>query len=160
MRKLAMSLFAPALLLVAACGRSEKKLDEALSNDLALASSVQPYQPQQFVSPYEQQYGQQPYYGQYQPQTYGQYSQYPVRAPQRVVQRAPMPVRRTSSAGRVVTRSEPIRHTKRDAAIGAAAGAVLGAATSRDRVKGGLIGAAAGAVLGGIVGHTVDVEKP
>jgi outer membrane lipoprotein SlyB len=57
-------------------------------------------------------------------------------------------------------RPEPIRNTKRDAVIGAAAGAVLGATVSRDKVKGGIIGAAAGAVLGGIIGHTIDVKKP
>jgi uncharacterized protein YcfJ len=36
----------------------------------------------------------------------------------------------------------------------------LGAAVSRDRVKGAVIGAVAGGVLGGIIGHTVDVKHP
>ena len=90
MRKIAMALLAPALLVAAACGKPDNKIDDALSNDLALAASVQPYQPQQFVSPYEQQYGPQPYYGQYQQAPQGGY--YPVRAPQPVAQRAPMPV--------------------------------------------------------------------
>jgi hypothetical protein len=35
---------------------------------------------------------------------------------------------------------------------------VIGAVSSRDKVKGGLIGAAAGGILGGIIGHTVDVQ--
>jgi hypothetical protein len=57
-------------------------------------------------------------------------------------------------------RREPIRNTRRDAAIGAVAGGVLGAVTSRDKVKGAVIGAVAGGVLGGIIGHTVDVKQP
>jgi hypothetical protein len=89
------------------------------------------------------------------------------------VARAPYPTstaRRSSSSG--VSRStgssgtysrqpaEPVRNTKRDAVIGAAAGAVLGATTSRDKLKGAVIGAAAGGILGGIIGHTVDVKNP
>jgi hypothetical protein len=52
-----------------------------------------------------------------------------------------------------------VKNTKRDAAIGAAAGAIIGAATSRDKVKGGIIGAAAGGILGGVIGNNVDVKK-
>jgi hypothetical protein len=52
-----------------------------------------------------------------------------------------------------------VKHTKRDAAIGAGAGAVIGAVTSRDKVKGGLIGAAAGAILGGVIGNNVDITR-
>jgi uncharacterized protein YcfJ len=83
--------------------------------------------------------------------------------PQQVVYRAPAPapaptVRRASTAGRVATRSEPIRHTKRDAIIGAAAGAVLGQAIGKD-TKSTVIGAVAGGVLGGVIGHTIDVKR-
>ena len=53
-RSLTMALV-PALALLAACGRKDDTaLDDSLRNDLALASSVQPYQQQQFVSPMEQ----------------------------------------------------------------------------------------------------------
>ena len=157
MRKIAMSLLAPALLVAAACGKDDKKIDDALSNDLALAASVQPYQPQQFVSPYEQGYAPQPY-GQYQqaPVGYGYPQQ--VRYPQPVAQRAPMPVRRTSTATST-RRAEPVRNTKRDAVIGAVAGAAIGQAIGKD-TKGTLIGAGIGAVLGGVVGHTIDVKQP
>jgi len=48
------------------------------------------------------------------------------------------------------------KHTKRDAAIGAAAGAIIGATTSKDKVKGAVIGGAAGAILGGVIGNNVD----
>jgi outer membrane lipoprotein SlyB len=48
------------------------------------------------------------------------------------------------------------KHTKRDAAIGGAAGAIIGAATSKDKVKGAVIGGAAGAILGGVIGNNVD----
>src|SRR5690348_17058111 len=50
----------------------------------------------------------------------------------------------TSSSGAVSTAPAPASHTvvvkntKRDAAIGAAAGAIIGATTSRDKVKGGI----------------------
>ena len=73
--------------------------------------------------------------------------------------------RRSSSSGtysgastarqpRVVT----VRHTKRDAAIGAATGAAIGAvaAGSGNRIKGAVIGGVAGGVAGAIIGHTID----
>ena len=146
-----------AIVLAAACSRNDDaKLDDALSKDLALASQVQPYQ-QQFVSPMEQQYGQ---YGQ--PAMYQTVQRPGYYQPQPVYQ-APAPVVRrtsTSSASRTGTSTarQPVRHTGRDAAIGAAAGTVIGVVTSRDKVKGGVVGAAAGAVIGGIIGHTVDVQ--
>ena len=51
------------------------------------------------------------------------------------------------------------KNTKRDAAIGAAAGGIIGATTSRNKVKGGVIGAAVGGILGGVIGNNVDVKK-
>ena len=78
MRNSVKMLVVPALVLAAACGRDDKPIDEALRNDLSLASSMQPYQPQQFVSPMELGYGGYGY-GQYaQPQPNGYY--YPQRA--------------------------------------------------------------------------------
>jgi len=82
----------------------------------------------------------------------------------RTVYRAP--VRRTSStrssSGTVYSASAPapveVKHTKRDAAIGAGAGAVLGAVTGHG-VKGAIIGGAAGAILGGVIGNNVDKTK-
>ena len=49
--------------------------------------------------------------------------------------------------------------SKRDAAIGAGAGAVIGAVTSKNKVKGAIIGGAAGAILGGVIGNNVDKTK-
>jgi len=155
----------PAAVLAAACGRGDSRADDALKNDLALASQAQPYMPQQFTSPSEMGYAYNPYTGQFQPITPQPY--YP-QAPAPVVQRVatrPATVHRTSSSassGSHVVYQEPRvvkRNTKRDAAIGAAAGAVIGATTSRDRLKGAVIGGVAGGVLGGIIGHTVDVER-
>src|SRR5215467_2716289 len=75
--------------------------------------------------------------------------------------RASSGVSRSGSSGTYSRQpAEPVRNTKRDAVIGAAAGAVLGASTSRDKLKGAIIGAAAGGILGGIIGHTVDVKNP
>jgi hypothetical protein len=153
----------PAAMLAAACGRDSSKTDDALRNDLALASQAQPYNPQQFTSPTEMGYAYNPYTGQFQPVPQGMYPQAQAPVVQRVSTRPAATTRRTSSAGtRVVytERPEPIRNTKRDAVIGAAAGAAIGAVTSRDKLKGAVIGAVAGGVLGGIIGHTVDVQRP
>lgn len=82
------------------------------------------------------------------------------------------PVRRTSSTRRASSgtytpapapapvRTEKVTHVGRDAAIGAAGGAVIGAIAggSRHRVRGAIIGGAAGAVLGGVIGATIDTE--
>lgn len=162
------------LALVGACGRgSDSHQDDALKNDLALAAQAQSYTPSQFTSPSEQQLGA--------TAAAPRYANAP-RAPQQVY-RSPAPVRR-APARRTASRTrrsgggdgandgsygsypsvpndppEPQRNTKRDAVIGAAAGAVIGATTSRDRVKGGIIGAAAGGILGGIIGHTIDVKR-
>jgi hypothetical protein len=171
MRKLGMIAPLAALAVLGACSRgNDARPDDALKNDLALAAQAQPYQAQQFVSPTEQ-----PYAGYTTPQQYNAMATYPapvMRAP------APAPVRRTtttarrsssssrgSSSGTYYPAPAPaprpvIKHTKRDAAIGAGAGAVIGAVTSRDKIKGGLIGAAAGAILGGVIGNNVDVQRP
>jgi hypothetical protein len=162
MTKIAMSVSLAALALIGACSRgNDARPDDALKNDLALAAQAQPYQAQQFVSPAEQQYG----------ANAQQYNAGLTRAP---AMRAPAPVyrapaRRTSS--RSSSRSSGgysypaaerpvVKHTHRDAAIGAAAGAIIGATTSRDKLKGGLIGAAAGGILGAVIGNNVDVQRP
>ena len=143
----------PAVALAAACGgndRAEPPLDSGLSNDLALAASAQQYPPAQFMSPMEMGYATPVGYGNapygYTPQ--GVAVRQPVQA--QPVYRAPAPVARRAPAPAPV--GEPVRNTKRDA--------VIGATTSRDKVKGAIIGAAAGGLLGGIIGHTVDVKQP
>src|SRR5688572_4760805 len=150
----------PVVAVLAACGgqSDSERLDEALTRDLALAASMQ-YPQQQFMSPMEMGYAQP--YGQPQQQLYDQYGRpvYAQPVAQQAIYRAPAPARPTStraSAGTTVRR-EPVRHTKRDALIGATAGAVIGSVISKD-VKGALIGAAAGGLLGGVVGHTIDVQ--
>jgi hypothetical protein len=145
-------LLAPVAILGAACGKNTPD-DAALKNDLALASQQQ-LMPQ-VMSPTEQGLAANPYTTPVQ------------RAPARVA-----PARTTTAARRTTARStapvysEPapqptrvVKNTKRDAAIGAAAGAIIGATTSRDKVKGGLIGAAAGGILGAVIGNNVDVKK-
>ncbi|HEY2376887.1 MAG TPA: YMGG-like glycine zipper-containing protein [Gemmatimonadaceae bacterium] len=157
-----------AISLVACGGSKGSAADDALKNDLNLASQVQAYQPQQFMSPTEQ--GMNPYAAN--PNGYPT-ANAPYGYPQQVqtVARSPYPaatrrsstgVSRSSGSSGTYSRqpAEPVRNTKRDAVIGAAAGAVLGAGTSRDKLKGAIIGAAAGGILGGIIGHTVDVKNP
>ena len=173
----------PAVALAAACGGrgEEPRVDDALRNDLALATQAQQYRPQQFVSPMEQgyaayagqPYGQpgyapQPMYAGYAAGPY--YSAQPAPAPrtvERVVYRE-----RAASSGRSggystagvyapAPRQTVKKNTKRDAAIGAVAGAAIGVATSSraDRLKGGLLGAVAGGALGAVIGNNVDVQR-
>ena len=154
---------------LAACGRdASPTVDEALRRDLSLASSVGAYPSQQYVSPEEQglsaghapqpRYAPQPYY-QPRPQQVV-YRQAP-RA--RVVRRAPA----APSGGQVYGDdgahggAEPVvKNTRRDAIIGAAAGAAIGVASSRNTLKGAIIGAAAGGLLGAVVGEKIDVRRP
>ena len=159
MRKSKLILLVPAAMLAAACGRSSTPaVDDALKNDLALASQAQAYNPQQFVSPTEAGYAAQPYG--YAPQAVQAVARQPVYT---------APVRRTSTVRRSSGSSSggyypapaptrTVKHTTRDAAIGAGAGAVIGAMSSRDKIKGGLIGAAVGGILGGVIGNNVDVQ--
>src|SRR4051812_11474791 len=145
MKNSKMLVLVPAAAIAAACGRNQSPADDALKNDLALAAQAQPYNPQQFASPTELGYAYNPATGQYQP-----VPQLQAAAPQQPVYRTvsrPATTRRASTSSsssrssgtRVVYQPapEPVRHTKRDAAIGAAAGAVIGATTSRDKMKGG-----------------------
>jgi hypothetical protein len=160
MRQIMTFMLVPVLALTAACGRDDSaQIDEALRNDLALASSMQPYQPQQFVSPMEQGYAGYQGYAPMQPQQYNAGYYNPAPAP-----RAQTP-RRVSTAG-TYSRPAPapaptrvVKHTKRDAIIGAAAGAAIGAVTSSDKLKGAVIGAAAGGLLGAVIGNNVDKKR-
>ena len=144
-------LLAPIAVLGVACGKTAT--DDALKNDLALASQAQQFTPQQLMSPTEQGYAANPY------TTPVQRIQAVSRTPAQTVRRRST---RSSSSSRVIYEPAPqqtVKHTQRDAAIGAATGAVIGAVTSRDKVRGGLIGAAAGAILGGVIGNNVDITR-
>lgn len=160
-----------AVVALAACQKAETpRLDEALRNDLSLASQAQPYQPQMYVSPEEQGnlYGAQPgYYPQprYAPQGY-----YPPQMTRVVYRQAPPPriIRRSPAGGAVYGSSGSVygggdgvvKNTKRDAIIGAAAGAAIGVASTRNTLKGAIMGAAAGGLLGAIIGEKIDVRRP
>jgi uncharacterized membrane protein len=52
-----------------------------------------------------------------------------------------------------------VKNTKRDAIIGAVAGAAIGAVTSGDKLKGAVIGAAAGGIIGAVIGNNVDKKR-
>lgn len=162
MRHLNSLVFVTMATLSVACGRSRSPaMDEALKSDLALASQAQGYNPQQFVSPTEAGYAAQP---QLAPRTLQTSARQPSTATRRT---STAPRRSTGSSsgqsGGYYPAPEPHttieKNTGRDAAIGAAAGAILGASSSRDKVKGGIIGAAAGGILGAVIGNNVDVHK-
>lgn len=152
------AMFLFSALALAACGRDQvRPMDDALRNDLSLASQMQAYQPLQTVSAMEMGYaGASPYAPGY-------------ATAARPVAAAPAPVRtrtvyrsrpaQSTSAGTyepAPQRTRVEKHTGRDAAIGAAAGAIIGGVTSRDKVKGAVIGAAAGGILGAVIGNNVD----
>ena len=142
--------------------RSPESAQAERARDLQLALQEQQMRNPQFASPQElglqasQQGGQWVYVPA--GQVPGSYVQ---PAPAQAAP-APRTVYRTASVGRASAPTparapQRVTHTKRDAVIGAAAGAVSGAVIGRN-VKGAVIGAAAGGVLGAIVGSTIDVD--
>lgn len=154
-------LILPAAFLTFACSNGDdKKIDDALNADLSTAALARPYTPLDSITAAER--------------AGIAAAVAPTAltstAPARTTTRRRTTARRSSSGGTYSSQPvysapaparEPriIKHTKRDAAIGAAAGAVLGAATSKNKVKGAIIGGAAGAIIGGVIGNNVDVER-
>jgi hypothetical protein len=149
-------LILPAALFAFACGGGDKKVDDALNSDLSTAAQAQPYTPLDSITAAERA-GVAP-------------ASNSLRSTSTAAPRTTT-VRRTTSTRSSGTRSSApvysapapqqtvVKHTKRDAAIGAGAGAVIGAVTSRNKVKGAIIGGAAGAILGGVIGNNVDKTK-
>ncbi len=156
-------LILPAAALAFACSKGDQQAaaDSALNSDLSTAAASRPYTPLDSITAAER--------------AGTATSTAALRSSNtapRTVYRAPVrrttTTRRSSSGGTyssapVYSAPAPapveVKHTKRDAAIGAGAGAVIGAVTSRNKVKGAIIGGAAGAILGGIIGNNVDKTK-
>jgi outer membrane lipoprotein SlyB len=155
-------LILPAAFLAFACSKGDNKMtaaDSALNSDLSTAAASRPYTPLDSITAAER----------------AGVATSTAPTALRSASTAPRTtVRRTSTARRTTSRSsgtyssapvysapQPtvVKHTKRDAAIGAGAGAVIGAVTSKNKVKGAIIGGAAGAILGGIIGNNVDKTK-
>jgi hypothetical protein len=154
-------LILPAALFAFACSKgdnSQAAADSALNSDLSTAAASRPYTPLDSITAAER------------AGTSNNLTS--TAAAPRTVYRAPVrrttTTRRSSSSGGTYS-SAPVysapapapvvvKHTKRDAAIGAGAGAVIGAVTGRS-VKGAIIGGAAGAILGGVIGNNVDKTK-
>jgi hypothetical protein len=150
-------LILPAALFAFACGGNDKKVDDALNSDLSTAAQATPYTPLDSITAAERA---------------GTAAAKPTAlrststAPRTTVRRTTT-TRRSSSGGTYSSapvysapapQPQVVKHTKRDAAIGAGAGAVIGAVTGRS-VKGAIIGGAAGAILGGVIGNNVDKTK-
>jgi hypothetical protein len=146
-------LILPAALLAFACG-GDKKVDDALNSDLSTAAQATPYTPLDSINAAERART-----------TSGATAlRSTSTAPRTTVRRTTTRSSSGSSgSSQVYTAPAPqpvvVKHTKRDAAIGAGAGAVIGAVTSRNKVKGAIIGGAAGAILGGVIGNNVDKTK-
>ena len=148
-------LILPAALFAFACGGNDKKVDDALNSDLSTAAQATPYTPLDSITAAERA-------GTAKPTALRSTSP----APRTTVRRTTT-TRRSSSGGTYSSApvysapapQQEVKHTKRDAAIGAGAGAVIGAVTSRNKVKGAIIGGAAGAILGGVIGNNVDKTK-
>jgi hypothetical protein len=155
-------LILPAAFLAFACSKGDNNMtaaDSALNSDLSTAAASRPYSPLDSITAAER----------------AGVATAPVTAlrssssaPRTTVRRTSTVRRRSSSGSSGGTYSSApvysapapqptvVKHTKRDAAIGAGAGAVIGAVTSRNKVKGAIIGGAAGAILGGVIGNNVD----
>ncbi|HEV7593433.1 MAG TPA: YMGG-like glycine zipper-containing protein [Gemmatimonadaceae bacterium] len=159
-------LILPAAALAFACSKADKQTaaDSALNSDLSTAAASRPYTPLDSITAAERAGAT--------TAPAALRSSNTTTAP-RTVYRAPVrrttTTRRSSSSGGtyssapVYTAPAPrapviVKHTKRDAAIGAGAGAVIGAVTGHG-VKGAIVGGAAGAILGGIIGNNVDKTK-
>jgi YMGG-like Gly-zipper len=146
-------LILPAALLAFACG-GDKKVDDALNSDLSTAAQATPYTPLDSINAAERART-----------TSGATAlRSTSTAPRTTVRRTTTRSSSSGSSGSSQVSSAPapqqvVKHTKRDAAIGAGAGAVIGAVTSRNKVKGAIIGGAAGAILGGVIGNNVDKTK-
>jgi len=157
-------LILPAAFLAFACSNGDKKVDDALNSDLSTAAQATPYAPLDSITAAER----------------AGVATVPASNLTSTRTSTAAPVRRTTTTRRSTSRSsssggtyssqpvysapaprEPtiVKHTKRDAAIGAGAGAVIGAVTSKNKVKGAIIGGAAGAILGGVIGNNVDKTK-
>lgn len=160
MKSLHRYLILPVALLAFGCkGNDSKKVDDALNSDLSLASQAQPYTAADSISAAERANAL---------TSTAPAPAAPVQVTHKTVVHHVYERSGGSSSGGsysrgTVARSGPIDHVEkhpgRDAAIGAAAGAVLGATTSRNKVKGGIIGAAAGGILGAVIGNNVDKRK-
>jgi hypothetical protein len=150
---------APAIALSAGCSK-DKPADPALNNDLSLAAQANQNAKLDSISAAERTNAAAPATSLRSPE--------PAPARPKVTHTSSTTHRTPASSssgstGSTASTSAPSqpatvveKHTKRDAAIGAAAGAIIGASTSHDKVKGGIIGAAAGGILGGVIGNNVD----
>ena len=148
--RLVRSMMVVGLVVLNACGNNESEIAE-LRKQLMLANGAYPYQP--YMTPLEQGYG---YAPRYQPQPYANGGYIPATARSTpVVRREPVYASTTTRA----TATRFVKNTKREAIIGAVAGAALGAVVSRERVKGAVIGAAAGGILGAVIGNNVDKKR-
>jgi YMGG-like Gly-zipper len=153
-------LILPAALVAFACGGNDKKVDDALNSDLSTAAQAQPYTPLDSITAAERA-------GVATTPASNSLRSSTTTAPRTTVRRATTTRRSSSSGGTyssapVYSAPAPapvvVKHTKRDAAIGAGAGAVIGAVAGHS-VKGAIIGGAAGAILGGVIGNNVDKSK-
>jgi len=132
----------PLVLVAFGCSGGDKKVDDALNSDLSLASQANPVTPADSISALER-----------------------ARSNSLATKTAPATTTNRTVVHHVYERSgsgtrsagtHVEKNTKRDAAIGAGAGAIIGAVTSKNKVKGGVIGAAAGGILGAVIGNNVD----
>ena len=160
MKNFKMLALVPAAILAVACGPSnDKKVDDALNSDLTLAAQARPYTAMDSISAAERAYAAQGLA----PVGYAPAAPVVTQPTRTRVVYRDRPVYRSSSSSGTYSaparRTTIVKHTKRDAAIGGAAGAVIGAVTSRDKLKGAVIGGVAGAVLGGVLGNNVDKSR-
>jgi uncharacterized protein YcfJ len=145
----------PLLVVTGACaGETQKTPDLSFLEDLELAVSAAPGQG--FVSPVELGIVEEAAAPEVAPVAPAA----PTRAatPARSQSTTARQTSSTSAPRAPVARTVTVKNTKRDAVIGAGAGAVIGAAAggSNRRVQGAAVGAVVGGVIGGVIGNNVD----
>ncbi len=166
----------PIALVAFACAKDDNsKVDDALNADLSTAAQANPVMPLDSVSAMERNalVAPAPAAAPVVRRSSGTSTRTPVRRTSSSSTRRRSTTSRGSSGSSDGTYSQPapvyspapepqrpmVKNTKRDAIIGGAAGAVLGAATSKNKVKGAIIGGTAGAIIGGVIGNNVDKSR-
>ncbi len=149
-------IFAPAIVFAAACSK-DKAPDPALANDLTLAAQARQAVTLDSISAVERANAQRA------AAPTGRVSTHAATTSNHAAttssqHRASSGGTANTDGGATTEHTVTEKNTNRDAAIGAAAGAIIGGASTHS-VKGGVIGAAAGAILGGVVGNNVDIHK-
>jgi hypothetical protein len=170
MRVLKMAVIASTLLGAAACGREPKAAQPQQNLTWLDSMMTQPAQPVAAATPVE--LNQAPIPDAAAPQALASVAEKPSHTATTThhtsTARRHTAHRRSSSSGTYASagtyqapRTRTVKHTQRDAAIGAGAGAVIGAVAGggHHRVRGAVLGGVLGGVAGAVIGNNADKQR-